>query len=174
MRRPIAGVYAAIGRSDRDTDAWHDVWTTGHKESVLTPLLYRMGHICARHPVWVLAVWLVVALTIVGVARIVRVRPRSSRSRATNGLPSTKPRRIRPTRYKKDLRSTTSPTAPTDRRPLEHFGAGTFCKTLLQASGFFWTSVNPAKAGIHGGRRSVCLNPDDLPNYPVLVRTACV
>jgi putative drug exporter of the RND superfamily len=71
MRRPIAGVYAAIGRSDRETDAWHDVWTTGHKESVLTPLLYRMGHFCARHPVWVLAVWLVVALTIVGVARIV-------------------------------------------------------------------------------------------------------
>src|ERR671913_316048 len=71
MRRPIAGVYAAIGRSDRDTDVWHDVWTTGHKESVLTPLLYRMGHFCARHPVWVLAVWLVVALTIVGVARIV-------------------------------------------------------------------------------------------------------
>jgi putative drug exporter of the RND superfamily len=37
----------------------------------LTPLLYRMGHFCARHPMWVLAVWLVVALTIVGVARIV-------------------------------------------------------------------------------------------------------
>jgi RND superfamily putative drug exporter len=34
-------------------------------------LLYRMGHFCARHPVWVLALWLVVALTIVGVARIV-------------------------------------------------------------------------------------------------------
>src|ERR671910_1552752 len=71
MRRPIAGVYAAIGRSDRDTDVRHDVWTAGHKESVLTPLLYRMGHFCARHPVWVLAVWLVVALTILGVARIV-------------------------------------------------------------------------------------------------------
>jgi putative drug exporter of the RND superfamily len=71
MHRPIAGVYAAIGRSDRDTDVRHDVWTAGHKESVLTPLLYRMGHFCARHPVWVLAVWLVVALTIVGVARIV-------------------------------------------------------------------------------------------------------
>jgi hypothetical protein len=28
--------------------------------------------------------------------------------------------------------------------------------------------------GIHGGRRSVCLNPGDLPNYPVLVRTASV
>ena len=37
----------------------------------MTPLLYRMGHFCARHPVWVLALWLVVALTIVGVARIV-------------------------------------------------------------------------------------------------------
>jgi hypothetical protein len=75
---------------------------------------------------------------------------------------------------KKSLRSTTSPTAPTDRHPLEHFGAGTFRKTLLQASGFFCTFVNPAKAGIHGGRRSVCLNPGDLANYPVLVRTASV
>ena len=71
MRRPIAAEYAAIGRSDRDTDVWHDVWTTGHEESVLIPLLYRMGHFCARHLVWVLALWLVVALTIVGVARIV-------------------------------------------------------------------------------------------------------
>jgi putative drug exporter of the RND superfamily len=35
----------------------------------LTPLLYRLGHFCARHPVWILVVWLVVALTIVGVAR---------------------------------------------------------------------------------------------------------
>jgi RND superfamily putative drug exporter len=35
----------------------------------LTPVLYRLGHFCARHPVWVLAVWLVVALAIVGVAR---------------------------------------------------------------------------------------------------------
>src|SRR5829696_9999098 len=69
MHRPIAGVYAAIGQSDRDTDVRHDVWTAGHKESVLTPLLYRMRHFCARHPVWVLAVWLVVALTIVGVVR---------------------------------------------------------------------------------------------------------
>jgi putative drug exporter of the RND superfamily len=37
----------------------------------LIPLLYRLGHFCARHPVWVLAVWLVVALAIVGVARSV-------------------------------------------------------------------------------------------------------
>jgi putative drug exporter of the RND superfamily len=37
----------------------------------LTPLLYRLGHFCARHSVWVLAVWLVVALAIVGVARSV-------------------------------------------------------------------------------------------------------
>jgi uncharacterized membrane protein YdfJ with MMPL/SSD domain len=36
---------------------------------VLTPLLYRLGHFCARHPAWILVVWLVVALTIVGVAR---------------------------------------------------------------------------------------------------------
>ena len=38
---------------------------------MLTPLLYRLGRFCARHPVWVLAVWLVVALAIVGVARSV-------------------------------------------------------------------------------------------------------
>jgi putative drug exporter of the RND superfamily len=38
---------------------------------VLTPLLYRLGHFCARHPVWVLVVWLAVALTIVCVARTV-------------------------------------------------------------------------------------------------------
>jgi uncharacterized membrane protein YdfJ with MMPL/SSD domain len=37
----------------------------------LTPVLYRLGHFCARHPVWVLAVWLVIALAIVGVARYV-------------------------------------------------------------------------------------------------------
>ncbi len=37
----------------------------------MTPLLYRLGHFCARHPVWVLVVWLAVALTIVGVARSV-------------------------------------------------------------------------------------------------------
>jgi uncharacterized membrane protein YdfJ with MMPL/SSD domain len=35
----------------------------------LTPLLYRLGRFCARHPVWVLVVWLAVALAIVGVAR---------------------------------------------------------------------------------------------------------
>jgi len=71
MRPPIAGVYAAIGRADRETDAWQDIWTTGKKETVLTPLLYRLGQFCARHPVWVLAVWLVIALAIVGVARSV-------------------------------------------------------------------------------------------------------
>ena len=37
----------------------------------MTPLLDRPGHFCARHPVWVLVVWLAVALTIVGVARSV-------------------------------------------------------------------------------------------------------
>jgi uncharacterized membrane protein YdfJ with MMPL/SSD domain len=37
----------------------------------LTPLLYRLGHFCACHPARVLAVWLVVALAIVGVARSV-------------------------------------------------------------------------------------------------------
>jgi putative drug exporter of the RND superfamily len=37
----------------------------------LTPLLYRLGHFCARHPAWILVVCLVVALTIVGVARSV-------------------------------------------------------------------------------------------------------
>ncbi|MDQ3252203.1 MAG: MMPL family transporter, partial [Actinomycetota bacterium] len=37
----------------------------------MTPLLYRLGHFCARHPVWVLAVWVVIALVVVGVARSV-------------------------------------------------------------------------------------------------------
>jgi putative drug exporter of the RND superfamily len=37
----------------------------------LTPLLYRLGHFCARHPVWVLVVWLMVALAIVGMVRSV-------------------------------------------------------------------------------------------------------
>jgi putative drug exporter of the RND superfamily len=38
---------------------------------VLTPLLYRLGHFCARHRVLVLVVWLVIAIAIVGVARSV-------------------------------------------------------------------------------------------------------
>jgi uncharacterized membrane protein YdfJ with MMPL/SSD domain len=37
----------------------------------LTPLLYRLGHLCARHPAWVLAVWVVIALVVVGAARSV-------------------------------------------------------------------------------------------------------
>ena len=37
----------------------------------MTPLLYRLGHFCARHPVWVLAVWVVIAVAVVGVARSV-------------------------------------------------------------------------------------------------------
>ena len=37
----------------------------------MTPLLYRLGHFCARHPVSVLVVWLAVALAIVCVARTV-------------------------------------------------------------------------------------------------------
>src|SRR5215208_3366770 len=69
MRRRIAGVYAAIGRPDQETDVWQDVETTGHKETVLTPLLYRLGYFCACHSVWVLVVWLMAALVIVGVAR---------------------------------------------------------------------------------------------------------
>jgi RND superfamily putative drug exporter len=35
---------------------------------MLTPLLYRLGYLCARHPVRVLVVWLIAALVIVGVA----------------------------------------------------------------------------------------------------------
>ncbi len=35
----------------------------------MAPLLYRLGHFCARHPVWILVVWLMVALAILGVAR---------------------------------------------------------------------------------------------------------
>jgi uncharacterized membrane protein YdfJ with MMPL/SSD domain len=38
---------------------------------VLTPLLYRLGHYCARHRVLVLVVWLVIAIAVVGVARVV-------------------------------------------------------------------------------------------------------
>jgi uncharacterized membrane protein YdfJ with MMPL/SSD domain len=37
----------------------------------LTPLLYRLGHLCARHPAWVMAVWVVITLVVVGVARSV-------------------------------------------------------------------------------------------------------
>ena len=37
----------------------------------MTPLLYRLGHFCARHPVWVIVAWLVISLSIVGVARSV-------------------------------------------------------------------------------------------------------
>jgi uncharacterized membrane protein YdfJ with MMPL/SSD domain len=37
----------------------------------LTPLLYRLGHFCARHHVLLLVVWLAIAITIVGVARSV-------------------------------------------------------------------------------------------------------
>src|SRR5215212_5755771 len=42
---------------------------------------------------------------------------RSSRSKTTNGSPSTKPRRSRPMRYNKNLKSATSPTAPNEPRP---------------------------------------------------------
>ncbi len=35
----------------------------------MTPLLYRLGHFCARHPVWVIVVWLVISFSIVIVAR---------------------------------------------------------------------------------------------------------
>src|SRR5215212_8653045 len=69
MRRRIAGVYAAIGRPDQETDVWQDVETTGHKQTVLTPLLYRLGYFCACHSVRVLEAWLMAALVIVGVAR---------------------------------------------------------------------------------------------------------
>jgi uncharacterized membrane protein YdfJ with MMPL/SSD domain len=37
----------------------------------LTPLLYHLGHFCARHRVVVLVVWVVIVLAIVGVARSV-------------------------------------------------------------------------------------------------------
>ena len=37
----------------------------------MTPLLYRLGHFCARHHVLVIVAWLVVVLAIVGVARSV-------------------------------------------------------------------------------------------------------
>ena len=37
----------------------------------MTPLLYRLGHFCARHSVLVLAIWVVIALSVVVVARSV-------------------------------------------------------------------------------------------------------
>ena len=37
----------------------------------MTPLLYRLGHFCARHPVWVIVAWLVISVSIVIVARSV-------------------------------------------------------------------------------------------------------
>ena len=37
----------------------------------MTPLLYRLGHLCARHSVVVLAVWAVITLSVVVVARSV-------------------------------------------------------------------------------------------------------
>jgi RND superfamily putative drug exporter len=37
----------------------------------LTPLLYRLGHFCARHPVWVIVAWLVISLSVVIIARSV-------------------------------------------------------------------------------------------------------
>ena len=37
----------------------------------MTPLLYRLGRFCARHRVLVLVVWLVIAIAVVGVARVV-------------------------------------------------------------------------------------------------------
>src|SRR3712207_3267670 len=69
MRRTIERVYASLRR--RDTVARQDVWASDTKEIVLTPLLYRLGHFCARHRVLVLVVWLAIAISIVGVARIV-------------------------------------------------------------------------------------------------------
>ena len=35
----------------------------------MTPLLYRLGHLCVRHHMLVLVVWLAIAIAIVGVAR---------------------------------------------------------------------------------------------------------
>ena len=37
----------------------------------MTPLLYRLGHFCARHHVLILVVWFVIVLAIVGVAKSV-------------------------------------------------------------------------------------------------------
>jgi RND superfamily putative drug exporter len=37
----------------------------------LTPLLYRLGHLCARHPIAVLGVWVLIAASVVFVAKTV-------------------------------------------------------------------------------------------------------
>jgi putative drug exporter of the RND superfamily len=37
----------------------------------LTPLLYRLGHLCARHSIVVLAVWVLIAVSVVYVAKTV-------------------------------------------------------------------------------------------------------
>ena len=37
----------------------------------MTPLLYRLGHFCARHSALVLAVWVVVAISVIVVAKSV-------------------------------------------------------------------------------------------------------
>src|SRR5215210_6791941 len=44
---------------------------SGHRENALTRLLYRLGHLCARHSIVVLAVWVVIAVSVVFVARTV-------------------------------------------------------------------------------------------------------
>src|SRR5215210_5066464 len=44
---------------------------SGHRENALTRLLYRLGHLCARHSIVVLAVWVVIAVSVVGVAKTV-------------------------------------------------------------------------------------------------------
>src|SRR5215210_1159536 len=52
-------------------DAYRKICTSGHKEKFLTPLLYHLGRFCSRHSIVVLAVWVLIALSVVIVARSV-------------------------------------------------------------------------------------------------------
>jgi uncharacterized membrane protein YdfJ with MMPL/SSD domain len=45
--------------------AYHKICTSDDKESFLTPLLYHLGRFCSRHSLVVLAIWIVVAISVV-------------------------------------------------------------------------------------------------------------
>src|SRR5919107_1341954 len=44
---------------------YHKICTSDDKESFLTPLLYHLGRFCSRHSLVVLAIWIVVAISVV-------------------------------------------------------------------------------------------------------------
>src|SRR5215210_173156 len=51
--------------------AYYKTSTSGQREKFLTPLLYRLGRFCAHRSVLVLAAWVLIALTVVIVAKSV-------------------------------------------------------------------------------------------------------